>query len=364
MGANKTHQQKGDSARLLDESDEFEATIRPKYQGRATRIKSWSRYSCELTDKIAAPAHARDSALGHGGGVAITLDDYGRRCRAARAVPAFQPTRAILWFARCQGSGRPDSMGQAVPADPINRLGFARNCKDSGLCASFDRNFEWKPGQMNSRIRLDRYVYEDIYPAFKAATDEKEICADMVHAFLNDLARHQLLLKGDAPAVVADIGSGPCDTLVKYLTGVSCPPGFIVRATDYLDKYANEERGEALHTLAAAQARNIIKLKSFGARAGDAFGGNILGLLSGHQGGPELRHAFRIVFVSHLIYHANSPSSVQRLLAEIANDLLNRDGICILFHGANTPGTFQDLRARFGSEAGATRQRHRSCDDR
>jgi hypothetical protein len=103
------------------------------------------------------------------------------------------------------------------------------------------------------------------------------------------------VLKGDAPAAVADIGSGPCDTLVKYLTGVSCPPGFIVRATDYLDKYANEERGEALQTLEAAQARNIIKLNSFAARAGDAFGGNILELLSGRQDGLGLRHAFRIV---------------------------------------------------------------------
>jgi hypothetical protein len=57
-----------------------------------------------------------------------------------------------------------------------------------------------KFGHMSSRITLDRYVYEDIYPVFKAATDEKEICADIVHAFLNDLASRRFVLKGDAPA--------------------------------------------------------------------------------------------------------------------------------------------------------------------
>jgi hypothetical protein len=205
---------------------------------------------------------------------------------------------------------------------------------------------------MNSRITLDRYVYEDIYPAFKATTDEKEITADLVRALLNGLASRELVLTGAAPAPVADIGCGPCDTLVKYLTGVSYSPGFIVRATDYLDKYANEERGEALQILGAAQARQIIKLDSFAARAGDAFDGHIVELLSGRQNRLELRHAFRIVFASHVIYHAGSPAEVRRLFADIATDILSRDGICMLFHIANAPGTFQDFRARFGSEAG------------
>jgi hypothetical protein len=97
---------------------------------------------------------------------------------------------------------------------------------------------------MASRIALDRYVYEDIYPAFKAATDEKELTANLSRTFLNYLAQRHLVLTGDSPAPVADIGCGPCDTLIKYLTGVEFPPGFIVRATDYLPEYAarNEER--------------------------------------------------------------------------------------------------------------------------
>ncbi len=38
---------------------------------------------------------------------------------------------------------------------------------------------------MTARITLDRYIYEDIYPAFKAATDEKEITAKINRTFLN-----------------------------------------------------------------------------------------------------------------------------------------------------------------------------------
>ena len=58
---------------------------------------------------------------------------------------------------------------------------------------------------MSSRIKLDCYVYEDIYPAFKAATDEKEITANN-RTFLNYLAKRNLILTGDSPVAVTDIG--------------------------------------------------------------------------------------------------------------------------------------------------------------
>jgi hypothetical protein len=37
-------------------------------------------------------------------------------------------------------------------------------------------------------ITIDTYNYEEIYPAFKATTDEKEITARINRAFLNQLA--------------------------------------------------------------------------------------------------------------------------------------------------------------------------------
>jgi len=207
---------------------------------------------------------------------------------------------------------------------------------------------------MTPRITLHRYVYEDIYPAFKAATDEKDITANLSRGFLNYLAQCNLVLAGNAPVAVADIGCGPCDTLIRYLNGVRFEPGFIVRATDFLAEYADAERGEALHTLRAAQASNVIRLSGFSVRAGDAFGGKLLDLLSGPQDGARVRRAFSLVYASHMMYHAETPAEVQRLLAEMADNILAADGICILFHVANRTGTFQDFRARFGSQAGAT----------
>jgi hypothetical protein len=207
---------------------------------------------------------------------------------------------------------------------------------------------------MTTRLTLDRYVYEDIYPAFKASTDEKEITAALSRGFLNYLAERNLVLTGNAPAAVADIGCGPCDTLIKYLSGVLFPPGFVVRATDFLAEYADAERGEALRTLSAAQAARTIRLVGFSVRAGDAFCGTLLDLLSGPQDGTRMRHAFSVVYASHMLYHAETSAAVQRLLAEVAHNLLAINGICILFHIANRPATFQDFRARFGSQAGAT----------
>jgi len=204
-------------------------------------------------------------------------------------------------------------------------------------------------------IALDHYVYEDVYPAFKAATDEKEITAKINRAFLNNLLRQKQSLAGDAPLAVADIGCGPCDTLVKYLTGVPFAPGFEVRATDFLPAYADAQRGEALQVLAAAQAAHTVKLAGFSAKAGNAFGGGLLDLLSAPRDGSRMRRAFRIVFASHVMYHAEGTSDVQRLLADVADNLLAPDGICIMYHLANAPGTFQAFRARFGSEANAAR---------
>ena len=209
---------------------------------------------------------------------------------------------------------------------------------------------------MPTRILLDRYVYEDIYPAFKATTDEKEITARLSRSFLNYLAKRSLVLTGDVPALVADIGCGPCDTLIKYLTGVEFAPGFNLRATDYLAEYADAERGEALRTLRAAQAAKTIRLAGFSVRHGDAFSGNLLELLSGPRDGNAMRNAFPLVFASHVVYHAEGSSGVQRLVEDVACSVLARDGICVLFHIGNQRGTFQDFRARFGSEAGAREQ--------
>ena len=164
---------------------------------------------------------------------------------------------------------------------------------------------------MSTRITLDHYVYEDIYPAFKAATDEKDVTAKINRTFLNYLAQRHLVLTGDHPAAVADIGCGPCDTVVKYLTGVTFPPGFILRATDFIPEYADAERGEGLRILAGAQAANIIKLLDFAVRAGNAFGGNLIELLSSPHDGTRMRNAFRVVFASHVMYHATAPQMLR-----------------------------------------------------
>src|SRR5258708_6568772 len=126
---------------------------------------------------------------------------------------------------------------------------------------------------------IDRYRYEEIYPSFKAATDEKEKTARINADFLNRLADAGIVMTGIEPITIADIGCGPCDTLVKYLRDVKFDAGFKIRATDYSGEYADERTGEALTTLAAAKSSGALKLVDFSARAGDAFAGHLLDLL-------------------------------------------------------------------------------------
>jgi hypothetical protein len=199
---------------------------------------------------------------------------------------------------------------------------------------------------------LDRYVYEDAYPAFKEATDEKQKTASINRAFLNFLVARNLIFTGSKPMITADIGSGPCDTVIIYLIGVDFAGGFDVRATDFIPEYADPIGGTALRNLAAAQTSGALKLVGFSVKAGNAFGGNLLDLLSSSDGRVEARQAFNLVFVSHLLYHAETASDVEMLIADVARNLLASEGIAILYHLANTPQTFQEFRARFGSRSG------------
>lgn len=201
-------------------------------------------------------------------------------------------------------------------------------------------------------ITIDTYRYEEIYPSFKAATDEKEKTARINATFLNRLAVDGVVLKGNDPLAIADIGSGPCDTLVKYLTGVKFDPGFKVRATDYSLEYTDERNGEALATLAAAKSAGTLKLVEFSARAGDSFAGHLLDLL-GSQVAPARPHEFRIVFASHVLYHCETPGSTERLIEDVTQNVLADDGICILYHLAKVTRSFQDFRARYGSNSAA-----------
>ena len=199
-------------------------------------------------------------------------------------------------------------------------------------------------------ITIDKYCYEEIYPSFKAATDEKEKTARINAAFLNGLGDAGVVLTGNDPIAIADIGCGPCDTIVKYLTGVKFGAGFKIRATDYSTEYADDRTGEALATLAAAQSAGVLKLVDFSAHAGDSFAGHLLELL-GSRNSPARPREFRIVFASHVLYHCESPGSTERLIEDVAQNVLADDGVCILYHLGKAPLSFQDFRARYGSNS-------------
>ena len=60
---------------------------------------------------------------------------------------------------------------------------------------------------MSDEITLAEYRYEEIYPSFKAGTDEKEITADLNRRFIRGLMQRRPV--GNLPLKVADIGCGP-----------------------------------------------------------------------------------------------------------------------------------------------------------
>jgi len=197
---------------------------------------------------------------------------------------------------------------------------------------------------MNREIPIVEYRYEEIYPSFKAGTDEKRITSDILHRFL------RRALPADpgrsAPIRVADVGSGPCDTILGYLESVDTPQGFVIRATDIGDDYAAPD-GIAMRTLAAAQRAGQIRIVDFAVSEDDSFAGKLASLVSA-QGERAGHGRFDLVVASHMFYHADSPAGVETLLGDAADNLLAARGILLMCHAAAPPGTFSYLRARYG----------------
>jgi hypothetical protein len=199
---------------------------------------------------------------------------------------------------------------------------------------------------MSNGITIEQYRYEEIYPSFKAGTDEKQITAHLNQQFLKRLLGQGIPASG-RPLKIADLGCGPCDTILKYLDGLDYAAGFRIRATDFSPEYTNPKEGKAAASLAKAQRDGIIPIVDSAVRQGDSFGGDLLTLLSA-DGGRDSPNSFDIVFASHMLYHAGSPTLVRAMLNDVLTNLLNDSGMLILYHAAPDPGTLNDFRARYG----------------
>ena len=195
-------------------------------------------------------------------------------------------------------------------------------------------------------ITIEQYRYEEIYPSFKAGTDEKQITSSLNQRLLRSLLKAGIPASG-RPLKVGDIGCGPCDTILMYLDKLDFAPGFRIRATDFNSEYCNPDSGIALAALGKAQRENRVTIPDFSVRQGDSFAGNLLDLLH-HDGENGNRNSFDIVFASHMLYHAGSEAQVHTMLNDVVQNLLNESGIFILYHAAPEHGSLIDFRARYG----------------
>ncbi len=207
---------------------------------------------------------------------------------------------------------------------------------------------------MASSLFKGEYLYDEVYPSFKSGTDEKEKTALLNGVFLKSLARQGLVLKGPDCLKVADIGCGPGDTVIKYLKGLNFDPGYSIRGTDFLPHYAGSN-GLAAETLLEAQTSGALNLRDFSVKQGNAFSGKLVELLS-TVNDPSPTRSFALSFLSHLMYHAEGPEAVNTVLLDISKNVLEREGVGVLYHVANRSKTgFQYFRAKFGSRAGNTK---------
>ena len=198
---------------------------------------------------------------------------------------------------------------------------------------------------MAGELTIGEYRYEEIYPSFKAQTDEKHLTGAINGALLRSLIARGLIGASGGPLTVADLGCGPCDTILMYLADAHYAPGYRIRATDFNAEYA-ASGGKAAIALGEAQRKGAIRIVDFAVAQGDSFAGNLLPLVS--AGGGEARGSFDLVFASHMLYHCASVPALQAMVGDVVSNLLKNEGIFLLYHAVALPGTFVYLRAKFG----------------
>jgi hypothetical protein len=206
-----------------------------------------------------------------------------------------------------------------------------------------------------SPIVTNKYVYDDTYPSFKKWTDEKEISAQLNQAFSKNLQKLGLVFVGKKPIKIADIASGPADTIIKYFQNISFVPGFDIRATDSNPAYAGSffAKGQAYHNLLAAKKHQSIPLVNFSVKRGDAFRGHLDQLLM-QKGEKNKANTFQIAVFSHGIYHAQSDQygttqeKTDRILNDIARNVLDPAGVGIMYHVSFSDQSVQYFRYNYG----------------
>ena len=207
-------------------------------------------------------------------------------------------------------------------------------------------------------IVTNQYIYDDTYPSFKKWTDEKEITAQLNQVFCQNLQKQGIVFVGNYPIKIADIASGPADTIIKYFQNIPFTPGFDIRATDYNETYAGTafHRGQAYKNLWAAKKSQEIPLVNFSVKRGDAFRGHLNDLLA-QQGETIKTNTFQVVNLSHGIYHAESDKhgtaveKTDRILNDIARHLLDVRGICIMYHVSFFHQDIQYFRYKYGRKS-------------
>lgn len=231
-------------------------------------------------------------------------------------------------------------------------IAFLACFSTSALAANQKMN---NSGSLAKPIVTNQYVYDDTYPSFKKWTDEKEISAQLNQAFSKNLQKMGLIFVGKKPVKIADIASGPADTIIKYFQNISFAPGFDIRATDYNQAYAGSlfREGQATHNLLAAKKSQAIPLVNFSVKRGDAFRGHLNQLLM-QKGEKNKPNTFQIAVFSHGIYHAESDQygtvleKTDRVLNDIAANVLDPAGIGILYHVSFTDQSVQYFRYTYG----------------
>lgn len=211
-----------------------------------------------------------------------------------------------------------------------------------------------------SIIRTDIFDYGKAYQAYRDGTDDERNGLLINHLFLKSLQVQGFFSYRDKVTLVADIGCGEGDTIIKYLKDIQFNGGLDIRAFDANPEFIGQgddgcdssrtidENAPAIRNFSKAKELQIIPLKSYRIRHGDLMRSDLPLLLYTEQELQQSKSRFDLIYFSHTIYYArheleNGITGVTKVLDSVATQLLSENGITILFHSNLKPDSFSAI---------------------
>ena len=188
------------------------------------------------------------------------------------------------------------------------------------------------------KIDINKFVPHDVFFDFRAGLDDVIIIQKINEKLYENLRIAGIIFNGSESLKIADIACGYAEPVIKYLEKIDFSNGFIYRGIDLEEKYSGEN-GIAYKNLFAAKESGKVLFKDIFVRQADFNSHAKLNNFLFKNNETVEGNTFNIAYFLHAGYFVKSDENLNKILYELAYEILRVDGVVILDHNSAEDGS-------------------------